>query len=367
MAILTLNRKAASNLLEGQDIPAYRVVGATDADIVADVLPSSDLAFTVVANPTFPARLLFTVTNGGAAITSLDVTIVGFDEDGAAVSESLSLDNGGAGGTHEVASVAFMTRVTSLTLGTLTGGDGAARVKAGTALLAATDYDTPAFGQWQTPAQELASGDFVRVPAGMHSVHVAVSADQASDASGVVIEQSMLGVAVDKTLILTDETGSRTMGISTPIDRWVPITMPFWRFRFQCGTTGQAQFDVDVSMSGRVVKLYQPLTVSATSGAGANQTVTVPTSDYVRHVKRVTIVYSAPASVTVTLTLNSGRGAAFDTLLLNIVLAAATDATASYGDEVLELAPDDVLDVLAPLLAAETSSVVIYSTEVEGH
>ncbi len=346
----------------GAALEVYKVADATDVDIVADILPVTDLAFTLVAQPTFPARLLFTVTNAGAAITSLDVTIVGFDEDGSAVSESLSLDNSGSGGTHEVASVAFMTVVTSLTLGTLAGGDGDARVKVGTALLAATDFNTVRPNLWHETS--LAAADWIATPAGVRSVHVFAIADQVTDASGVVIEQSRDGTTVHKTAILTDEDGSRTVSASTRVDRWVPIVMPYWRFRWQCGATGQAVFEVSVIMSAKQVEFRQPLVISGTSGSGSAQTVSVPASDYEREIKQIMIKYSAAFTGTLTVTLNSALGGAFDTLIQNVAMSAARDAVVLFEDQELSLAADDALDVLAPLLASQTSSVAVYAEEV---
>ena len=79
-----------------------------------------------------------------------------------------------------------------------------------------------------------------------------------------------------------------------------------------------------------------------------------------RQILAVTIKYSAAASVTATVTLNSGAGAAWDTLLQNIVFSAATDGV-WIPDEEFWIMDDDVLDVLCPSVTSETSSTAIYT------
>jgi hypothetical protein len=74
----------------------------------------------------------------------------------------------------------------------------------------------------------------------------------------------------------------------------------------------------------------------------------------------VTIKYSAAASVTATITLNAAAGPAFDTLLQSVVFSAGTDAV-YIPIESLPMQDGDAIDVLAPALAAQTNSVVIYT------
>lgn len=95
------------------------------------------------------------------------------------------------------------------------------------------------------------------------------------------------------------------------------------------------------------------------SASGANLTVSTPSGN-ARRILFVTVKYSAAATVNVTITLNSGAGAAWDTLLPTIVLTADTDGTFIPNGPLI-ISDDDVIDVFAPLLAAQTSAVAIYS------
>ena len=102
-----------------------------------------------------------------------------------------------------------------------------------------------------------------------------------------------------------------------------------------------------------------------TSGAGAIMTIAsgggvAANSDGMRRLVSVSCVYSAAATVTVTVTHNYVKigGTSYDALLQNIVLTANT--TGVYqptGDWFL--ADGDTITVVAPLLAAQTSAVVI--------
>ena len=95
------------------------------------------------------------------------------------------------------------------------------------------------------------------------------------------------------------------------------------------------------------------------SDSGANLTVSTATGN-VRRILLVTVKYTANATVNVTITLNSGAGADRDVILQTIALSAATNGIWIPTAPVL-ISPDDVIDVFAPLLAAKTSSVAIYS------
>lgn len=95
------------------------------------------------------------------------------------------------------------------------------------------------------------------------------------------------------------------------------------------------------------------------SASGANLTVSTP-SGKARRILFVTVKYSATATVNETMTLNSGAGAAWDTLLNTLVINADTDGVWIPDEDVI-IGEDDIIDVLAPLLAAETSAVAIYS------
>jgi len=98
------------------------------------------------------------------------------------------------------------------------------------------------------------------------------------------------------------------------------------------------------------------------SAANAAQTVSTPSGAIPgrRRLLFVTVVYSAAVSVTATVTLNSGAGAAFDALLQNIAFSANTDGV-FIPDEEVKIQSDDAIDVLAPAGGVGvTSTVAIY-------
>lgn len=99
--------------------------------------------------------------------------------------------------------------------------------------------------------------------------------------------------------------------------------------------------------------------------SAANSAFTVtPTVGRVRRILFVTVKYSANVTVNVTVTLNSGRGSTYDTLLQTIALAAARDGFWIPDEDVI-LADDDELDVLAPAGGAGvTSTIMVYSEAV---
>ncbi len=95
-----------------------------------------------------------------------------------------------------------------------------------------------------------------------------------------------------------------------------------------------------------------PVTVSAGGGAaGANDGVR-------RRVKYVTVAYSAaPTQTGVTMTVNSGVGAGYDTLIIG---GSANIRYTYYEPENLVLLGDDTLDVIAPAAGGViTASIVI--------
>ena len=97
---------------------------------------------------------------------------------------------------------------------------------------------------------------------------------------------------------------------------------------------------------------------SGTSASGAVQTVSTPVGG-VKQILGVYVTYSAAATVNVTVTLNSILLAAYDFLLDTMALSAATQDS-FVPTEPLFLQAGDVLDVFAPLLAAQTSQIAIY-------
>lgn len=98
---------------------------------------------------------------------------------------------------------------------------------------------------------------------------------------------------------------------------------------------------------------------STQSDSGANLTVSTPIGN-VRRILLVTVKYTANVTANVTITLNSGAGTDRDTLLNTIALSAGTDGKYVPAAPLI-ISPDDTIDVFAPLLASQTSSVAIYS------
>lgn len=100
---------------------------------------------------------------------------------------------------------------------------------------------------------------------------------------------------------------------------------------------------------------------SDVSDSGVALTVSPPVGK-MRRLLFVTVKYSAVATVNVLVTLNSGAGAAYDAVLQTIVLT-GVDTAIWIPDGDVWIQDDDVLDVLAPLLAAQTSQVAVYTEE----
>ena len=98
-----------------------------------------------------------------------------------------------------------------------------------------------------------------------------------------------------------------------------------------------------------------------TSGANTAQTVSTPAIGESQQLLFYTVKYSAaPTQTGVVGTLNSGAGAGYDAALNTGSANALT--TVYLPDGVVILAPDDVLDVLAPAAGgAVTSAVAIYT------
>ena len=97
--------------------------------------------------------------------------------------------------------------------------------------------------------------------------------------------------------------------------------------------------------------------------SAANTALTVtPTVGALRQILFVTIKYSASVTVDPTITLNSGIGAAYDTLLQTIDSGAGATDMVWIPDEEFWIMDDDVLDVLAPAGGgAITSQIAVYT------
>ena len=95
------------------------------------------------------------------------------------------------------------------------------------------------------------------------------------------------------------------------------------------------------------------------SASGANLTVSTSPGN-ARRILFITVKYTAAATVNVTVTLNSGAGPAWDTLLFKIVLDGKRNGSLILPGPLI-ISKDDTIDVFAPLLAGQTSAIAIYS------
>lgn len=238
MTILTLAGRLARKARDGYDVSLYHALGATAVDVVADVLIANG-ALTIAAQPTYPSKLRFTVTDGDASITALDVDIVGVDNTGAAASETVSLDNGGAGGSIVVQSTKLYTSVTSLTLKNATGNGAGDNVSVGTAPVGNEDFTVPRAGIWaggDSPVADvwIERGSLRELQVAGHAV------GGASDALGVAVEESSDGVNVDHT------PGAVTSDSDEYVRMTVRLTAPYFRFKWDNAATAMTTFDVEV-------------------------------------------------------------------------------------------------------------------------
>lgn len=101
-----------------------------------------------------------------------------------------------------------------------------------------------------------------------------------------------------------------------------------------------------------------------TDESAANASLTLSTTvDRPLRILYVTVKYSAPVTVDVTITLNSGGGAAWDTILQTLKLAGAQDAV-WIPDHDIEIGDDDAIDVVAPAGGAGVTSAIAIFSEV---
>ena len=100
---------------------------------------------------------------------------------------------------------------------------------------------------------------------------------------------------------------------------------------------------------------------SDASTANAALALSTPTGG-ARRLRTVYIEYSSAATVDVTVTLNSGLGAAYDTLLQTISLSAATSGVWSPEGDIV-VWNTDTIDVAAPAGGAGITSQVTIITE----
>lgn len=123
---------------------------------------------------------------------------------------------------------------------------------------------------------------------------------------------------------------------------------------------GQAQLALDAQ--GRQL-VGADLDTPANGQSAANTQQSVATLTGVkRRILFATVKYSASVSVTVTVTLLSGLGAAWNTVLGNIVFSANTDGLWVPPHSEFVIAPGDQIQVTAPTGGVGvTSAIAIYS------
>lgn len=97
-----------------------------------------------------------------------------------------------------------------------------------------------------------------------------------------------------------------------------------------------------------------------TSAVNTTQTVSYGPGKAGR-LRMVQVSYSGPTVQTVTVTLNSGAGTAYDFVLNTITPVSGTPSIGSYVPATpIPINADDAIDVTAPQVAAVTSSIAIY-------
>ncbi len=111
--------------------------------------------------------------------------------------------------------------------------------------------------------------------------------------------------------------------------------------------------------AGRGCRVIRDYDVSVANTAKTVSTVAGET----RRIVSVTVTYSAPVTVNVDITVNSGAGAAYDNLVQTIALSGARWAYWTPNKKTI-LLDDDALDVLAPAGGAGITSAIAIVTEV---
>ena len=113
------------------------IVATTDR-VVADVLIANG-ALTVAAQPDLPRNLTVTMTDADSGVTAGDVTVVGTDKDGNAVTEVFTVAN--AGGTQTLTGTKLFASVTSATAANFAGNAAGDNIKVGVGDLIALPFD----------------------------------------------------------------------------------------------------------------------------------------------------------------------------------------------------------------------------------
>lgn len=104
--------------------------------------------------------------------------------------------------------------------------------------------------------------------------------------------------------------------------------------------------------------------IVGTSGTNAiNNTSTVVGKAY--RLRMVTVSYSLSTTQSVTVTLISGAGAAYN-VVLNTISISATTTGVYIPVTPIPINADDIITVSAPALVAQTSSIAIYADRLAG-
>lgn len=275
MTTLILDQRLQQSALDRRGgAVLYSVDGASDADVVASVLPT-DVALALVAQPSFPANLVLVLTDGDSSVGSMTATIVGFDENDDA---QTAVETFAGGGTETIITSERWTVITSITLATSTGASGADRIKVGTALGAGQDFSFPRPGIWNGVAA--AQDDWIRRGP---ITHLRVSYHHvggSTDAGGLNVQESLDGSTVDST-------PWQVTAISDGyVQKVVELSAPYFRFNADGDATAQTRLDLrvvalvaDPFEAGRVAGKTQVVEVPITAAANAGVTTVATVTD----------------------------------------------------------------------------------------
>ncbi len=119
-----------------------------------------------------------------------------------------------------------------------------------------------------------------------------------------------------------------------------------------------------VATASNASKLLGRIFERRSDESAANTALTVSTlTGSVRRLLKVTVKYSSSVTKNVTVTLNSGAGSTYDTLLQTIALTSATDGVYVPTGRIV-LMDDDVIDVVTEAGGGGITSAVTIKTEV---
>lgn len=234
MSLLDLTGTIQNKLSQRQGATLYHVQGASDADIVASVLPT-DGTLTIAAQPSYPAQLVLVLTDADSSVGAMTATIVGTDEnhDAQTVIETFA-----AGGTETIVGTERWRTIASITIATSTGASGTDRIKIGTALGGAQDFSFPVPGIWNKI--DAAQDDWIRRGSITHLQVTYHHIGGSSDVGGVNIQESMNGSTIDSTPWSTTATSDGF------VRKTVEVSAPYFRFNADGDATAQTRLDLEV-------------------------------------------------------------------------------------------------------------------------